>query len=164
VTFVSAVNAKNGMRINGASGQGIFDGVIGTTILRNINTTAGTAQMFNALTGVAVNATITVGSIAVTLNNSGAAGGSHDTDAFQNITGQFDLRPTTSIPNPILNDLSGAFTGTTSGGTGSASGLSASGSANDDQLLEFDASDSPSARTHDQTQPISSAVKYFYKV
>ena len=83
VTFVSITDIKNGMRINGANTQGILDGTNGTTILKNVDTTAKTAEMIVALTGVNQNANATVGSIAVTMDNSGAAGGSKQEDEFE---------------------------------------------------------------------------------
>ena len=76
VTFQGGIGSvKNGMRINGATMPGIPEGSAGTTILKNIDTTAGTAEMYNALTGAAVNATSTTTGISVTIDNSGAAGG-----------------------------------------------------------------------------------------
>jgi len=86
VTFQSSIgNIKNFMRLNGADARGIPDassGTPGTTILVDIDATARTAKMVNALTLAPVAATST-GSTAVTMDNSGAAGGSLQTDAFQ---------------------------------------------------------------------------------
>jgi len=162
VTFQGGIaNIKNGMRINGATAQGIPDGSFATTILRNINTTAGTAQMFDALTGAAVNATTTVNGVSVTMNNSGAAGGSHDEDAFQNITGTFEIRANGITSTPNLPD--GVYSGFSFGGGTAVQSISATGSAARDRM-NFDSSNSAGARTHDQTQPISSGVFYFYKV
>lgn len=112
VTFTSITDIKNGMRINGASAQGIPDGSTGTTILKNVDTTAKTAEMIDALTGADVNSTATIGSIAVTMDNSGAAGGGQQTDAMQVITG-------TSGDNRIGDNS--AMTGAFSGGAVSAS-------------------------------------------
>lgn len=161
VTFTSLGNVKNGMRISGASARGIPDatGIPGTTILRNINSTAKTAEMYDALTGAAVNATST-GATACTMDNSGAAGGSHDNDYFQNITGNFTHPRWETGLNPLTG--AGALVGTDNSGTNQsqiAVGLGL-GTA---QKLYFDASNSPSARTHDQTQPITSGGYYYYR-
>lgn len=166
VTFQGGIgNIKNGMRISGALAQGIPDGAAGTTILRNINITTGTAQMFNALTGAPVNATSTVNGIAVTMNNSGAAGGSHDEDALQNITGSFEIRDVQSS-SAVFNTL-GAFTLNESGPQ-NISQFSISLPSDLTDIINFDASQSTSpenAKTHpDQTQPKSSGVYYYYKV
>jgi len=84
VTIQTTVgNIKNFMRLNGASAQGIPDGVSGTTILVDIDETAKTATMVDALTFIPVAATSTVNGIAATIDNSGAAGGSLQIDAFQ---------------------------------------------------------------------------------
>jgi len=151
--------AKNGMRINGGSAQGIPDGAVGTTILRNLDTTAETGEMFDALTGAAVNATVTDGSFNITIDNSGAAGGSHDADAFQNIVGSVESRG----GNATLVSATGALTLNPGGGATEASTNSVTPPDDDFDLMNFDASNSPSARTHDQTQPISSAVYYYYR-
>jgi len=164
VTFQGGIGSvKNGMRINGAFiAAGIPESPNGTTILRNIDTTAGTAQMFNALTGVAVTATATTVGVGVTINNSGAAGGSHDADTFQNITGNIDIKGFQGGGN-VFTQPNGALSFIDNGGSPNTNGIGNAGITTPD-VLTFDASISPSARTHDQTQPISSAVKYFYKV
>lgn len=165
VTFVSIIDIKNNMRISGLSAQGIPDAtsiIPETTILKNINTAANTAEMFDALTGAPSTATSSGSGLTVTMNNSGAAGGSHDDDAFQNITGSFETREMEGggdmvvVHNDVFSD----------GGAGTTlnPGVTATGAANNpSQLSNFDASNSPFARTHDQTQPRSSAVYYYYK-
>jgi hypothetical protein len=150
VTFSAIGNIKNNMRINGALAQGIPDGSTGTTILRDIDTTAKTAKMYNALTGAAVPATSTVGSIAVTIDNSGAAGGSHDEDAFQGHRHE-PLSPTTSF-------LSGDNVITT--GTQAAVVQYNTAATTGDPVT--DTVNGP-PRTHDQTQPISQGIYYYYR-
>jgi len=109
-------NVKNFMRINGADARGIPDGssgTPGTTILVDIDATARTATMVDALTFTPVTATST-GSTAVTMDNSGAAGGSLQLDAGQghihkptvaNVDGSVDLVVGLSIARrDSLND------------------------------------------------------------
>lgn len=146
VTFQGGIgNVKNGMRINGAFAEGIPDAALGTTILRNINTTAGTAQMFDALTGVAVPATSTNNGVPVTLDNSGAAGGSHDEDTFQGHAHETWF----------------------SNSTGAGSVVGENTAANMNFLIPtsniIDDGISGVHRAHDQTQPISSGIYYYYK-
>lgn len=165
VTFAAGIgNIKNGMRINGASARGIPDaasGTPGTTVLRNIDTTAKTAEMYNALTGAAVNATST-GDTAVTMNNSGAAGGSHDGDFMQNILGQFDIhRPAAQAGVAPIYAPTGAFTATVNGSPTTKNLLSTQGPATLGDRINFDASGSINA--HDQTQPQSAGIYYYYK-
>jgi len=161
VTFQGGIgNIKNGMRISGASTDGIPDGAIGTTILRNINITAGTAEMFTAIGRFGVAATATFNGRAVTIDNSGAAGGSQDTDFFQNFTGSFDIASKNGGDSTITLPT-GVFTSVVDGGSGTTSGLQTVGPTQDD-LINFDASNS-GARTHSQTQPISSGAIYYYK-
>lgn len=161
VTFGAGIgNIKNGMRINGASARGIVDGVAGTTILRNINTATNTAEMYNALTGAAVNASSS-GNTAVTLNNSGAAGGSHDVDYFQGhrfYNGVNDNSP----------DHLWVYGGTTDEAPGSAltaifvepittpyyQGLTSAPKTD---------GVNGTPRTHSQTQPRSSGTYYYYR-
>ena len=159
VTFQGGIgNVKNGMRISGASVEGILDGAAGTTILRNIDTTAGTAEMFNALTGAAVNATSTTASVGVTIDNSGAAGGSHDEDAFQGhdrfieaVQGTDGVFvSTTRGTGPIKNG--GAFQASV---TVSAPTMITGG------YLTDGINGTP--RTRDQTQPISQGIYHYYK-
>ncbi len=95
VTIQTTVgNIKNFMRLNGASAQGIPDGVSGTTILIDIDETARTATMVDALTFAPVAATSTVNGIAATIDNSGAAGGSLQVDAFQGHFQEFNFTRT----------------------------------------------------------------------
>lgn len=163
VTFVSIADIKNNMRISGLSANGIPDGAVGTTILKNINTTTNTAEMFDALTGAPVNATLSGSGLSVTMDNSGAAGGSHDADAFQNITGGFNLHKVFTGAD-IIESPTGAFTK-----TDTAIPAFSLDTQNPNQVLtdvDFDASGSLlpfPARTHGQTQPKSSAVYYYYK-
>lgn len=84
VTFQTSIgNIKEGMRLNGASAEGIPDGTSGTTILVDIDETARTATMIDALTRIPVNATSTTSGVSVTIDNSGAAGGSLQQDTMQ---------------------------------------------------------------------------------
>lgn len=165
VTFSSIGNIKNEMRIRGASGRGIPDETDdGTTILRNINTAARTAEMYDALTDAPVFAT-SGGPTLVNMNNSGAVGGSHDEDAFQNIIGSFDIREVQGSSNITLNET-GAFSKLNAGGENTISGVSIGPPNELTDLITFDASDSTAeggAKTHDQTQPKSSGVYYYYK-
>ena len=80
VVFSSGIgNIKNGMRIQGA---GVPGSSAATTILKLINTSINAALMFDGLTGAPVNVA-TASGVGVTIDNSGAAGGSHDDDYFQ---------------------------------------------------------------------------------
>lgn len=163
VTFAGIGNIKNEMRISGASGRGIPDGSNGTTILRNVNTATGTAEMYDALTDAAVFA-ISGGPALVAIDNSGAVGGSHDDDYFQNITGEFFIRRA-ELDSGIITAPDGAITQTTNVGS-SQQQLDRLATMTNADRINFDASNSEAeggARTHDQTQPRSSGVYYYYK-
>jgi len=162
VTFSVLGNVKNGMRINGASARGITDatsGTPGTTILKNIDTTSKTAEMYNALTGAAVNASST-GSTACTMDNSGAAGGSHDLDAFQGhifYNGVADeAGQDIAVYDTTTNEAPGLATKNTAEGTVTPTlqGLTS--------LPKTDGVNG-TPRTHDQTQPESTGAYYYYK-
>lgn len=163
VTFVSIADIKNNMRISGLSTQGIPDGVIGTTILKNINTASNTAEMFDALTGAVANATSSGSGLAVTMNNSGAAGGSHDEDAFQ---GHWHNIQTDDAPP----STSGFLSSTRATGPSTASTVPANWTAGSQTapLVEttspIDDGINDPPQTHNQTQPRSSAVYFYYKV
>lgn len=167
VTFTSISNLKNGMRISGADAQGIPDatsGTKGTTILINIDTTALTAEMVDGLTGVVVNATSTVGSIATIMDNSGAAGGSEQSDFMQQITGEV-LDSTNSLfwDNDINISHSGALQPKGVSGPRASSG--ATGSSERGLVYDNSASISPNtAKTSEfQTNPQSTGVKKYQR-
>ncbi len=81
VTFQSSIgNVKNFMRISGGT---IPDGSSATTILINIDDSALTATMIDALTFSEVSVA-TASSVSATIDNSGAAGGSNEDDAIMN--------------------------------------------------------------------------------
>ncbi len=165
VTFSGgAGNIKNNMRINGADAQGVPSGLSGTTVLRNIDTAAGTAEMWGNLSMVPINATATIGGIAVTMDNSGSAGGSIDDDFLQNITGSFGIRGIAGTANTITANESGVFSKTIAGGSTSLNGLTSALPTENFDLISFDATNSPGARTHTQTQPLSSGAYYYYRV
>jgi len=86
--------------------------------------------------------------IDVTLDNSGAAGGSHDTDTFQGHR---------HGPPP---GESAYFTPGTQGFSGAVSRFEDTATTTGDPVT--DTVNGP-PRIHDQTQPISSAVYYYYK-
>lgn len=153
--FPPSTRPREWMRIQGGTVPG---GSGATTILRNYNETTNTAKMYDALTGAPVNVG-TASGVTATIDNSGAAGGSHDVDYLQNITGDFDVR----AGNPNIIVTSGAFSRTVGGGTTNASTDAVTPPNVQFDLIQFDASNSPSARTHTQTQPISSGAYYFYK-
>jgi hypothetical protein len=104
VTYVDITDIKNGHRISGADAQGIPDvtgsiSAVGTTILKDIDTTAKTATMIDALTKADVNATATIGSIATVMDNSGAAGGGQQEDVSQGHTHNMGIAATNGTVN-----------------------------------------------------------------
>jgi len=151
-------DAKNYMRIYGPAEIPLVN--VATVLLVDINTTAHTAKMIDALTGNPVLATGNATSEFVIVNNSGAAAGSQDEDAFQDITGEFDIRPSGT---PIISHPAGAFSFTLGGGTGTSQPITAAGAAVAEDLIEFTASDDINTRIHDQTQPKSTSVRFYYK-
>ena len=165
VTFQGGIGVvKNGMRLSGADTDGIPDatsGTPGTTIVKNINTTAGTAEMFDALTGASVNATATFNGRAVTLDNSGAAGGSKDDDFFQGHLR--DIGAQGSGRETFVSDMfTGAVTSSNNGRSFNAPFFfEDSNRAVTDNYITDGSFTTP--RPHDQTQPKSSAIYYFYK-
>lgn len=165
VTFVDFVgsgyegDAKNNMRIYGPAEIPAVN--TATTLLVDINTTTHTARLIDALTGDPVLATGNATNEVVLVNNSGAAAGSRDEDTFQNITGQLDIRA--SDTPPLISSDSGALNYTAAGGTGTSQPITSTGVAVPRDLLEFDASDSLGSNSHDQTQPRSTAVRFYYK-
>lgn len=165
VTFTSLpVVPRGGMRIQGA---GIPSSPVATTILRNYKTLPTvTAEMYNADTAAPV-IVPTASGVSVTIDNSGAAGGSHDKDYFQNITGSYEIAPPelASPGNEVIHNAQGAYTFITGGGiTVNVPKLDGVPPTSGTDLMQFNASNSPSARTHDQTQPISAGIYYYYKV
>jgi hypothetical protein len=159
---------KNGMRIREpVSGTFLPAEASNTIILVDVNKTLDTAKMIDALTGAPVNSSGNSGLLAFTIDNSGLAAGSRDTDYMQQITGQSDIRPAVTAAvaaDQIFTDPSGALDFNLSAGVaGTSAPLSAAGGAVTEHLLEFDSANSPSARTHDQTQPKSTGVYYYYK-
>jgi hypothetical protein len=162
VTFTSGANVKNNMRLNGASSAGIPDassGTPGTTILKDVNTTAKTASMYDALTGAAVNA-VGTGSVAITLDNSGAAGGSQDTDYFQGhifYNGVADDANLAYVYGSTVNEAPGVAVNSVSTQTPPAPTLQG--------LTSNPKTDGVNGtpRTHDQTQPKSTGVQFYYK-
>lgn len=164
VTFLTPFfegNAKNYMRIIASV---LPSGLTDTVLLVDINTATHTAKMIDALTGAPVLATGTVGFEVVFISNSGAAAGSYDEDALQNITGTLDMR--SAAGNPIFKDIgasSGALNFVIDGGTDTDPALSSTGVAVQDDRLDFNASDSLDAKIHDQTQPQSTAVRFYYR-
>jgi hypothetical protein len=156
---------KNGMRIREpVSGTYLPVEVSNTVILVDIDTTAHTAKMIDALTGAPVNSTGTSGPLGFAVDNSGAASGSIDDDYITNITGSADIRPAVTATTPadqIITNPTGAFNFTSAGGTGQSTPLSAAGALATEHLVDFDAS--LAVNTHYQTQPKSSAVLYFYR-
>lgn len=157
VTFVSITDIKNGMRISGADNEGIPDessGTPGTTILKNVNTTAKTAEMFNALTGAVQNANSTVGSIAITLDNSGAAGGSKQIDAMQKTKGS--VQGFSSTGTSDIGALSTTFLNSSGSNTGTT----------DRMRINFDNSLSTSpnaAKTNDDESRVKSILTNYYQ-
>lgn len=151
---------KNNMRIQQ---PGIIPGESSaTTIIRNYNSTTREAEMFDALTGDPV----IVGnfSFIADLDNSGAVGGSHDEDAFQNITGEFHSRRA-ELNSSIISSISGAFSVSVNAG-GSQQQLDRLATVSNADIIQFDASDSTAeggARTHNQTQPRSTVVRFYYR-
>lgn len=144
VFFVVTIgHVKNNMRIQGGTVPG---GASATTVLRNINTTTRTAEMYDALTGSPVNVA-PAASVVVLVDNSGAAGGSHDEDYFQT---HAHGTPGSTILNPTPN----GFRYGTDGGLGSEV---------DTTTIETTIGEPLPPRTHDQTQPKSSGVYYYYK-
>ncbi len=149
VTFASITDIKNGMRINGASVRGVPDGTTGTTILKNVDTTALTATMIDALTGLDIHTTetITAGAQAVTMDNSGAAGGGQQADAMQRITGNFGGKFASS-------DVETGTFSVSSGGSDRYSQFAATG-----YSIDFDNNDSTSpnaAKTNDDETRVKS--------
>lgn len=170
VTFQGgAGNIKNGMRINLASSEGIPDGAVGTTILKNINTATGTAEMIDALTGAAVPATATFNGRAVEIDNSGAAGGSHDDDAFQNHRHHIAHNTTLNAADPLI-DSENTLGRELSQGAPFSYQLKQEGAgflpavSGPTSLPIALITDPAAPNLHDQTQPRSSAVYFYYKV
>lgn len=137
VTFVDFLgsgyegDSKNYMRIFGSA-------VIpsDTVLLVDINTTTHTARMIDALTGDPALATGNATNEIVFINNSGAAAGSKDEDAFE----------THVHGTPGSTSLSAANAGVRYGSAGLAV---------DTTII--------TGRTHDQTQPRSTAVRFYYR-
>lgn len=147
VTFTSGIgNIKNGMRISGGTVPG---SPAATTILRSVDTSANTAKMYDALTDAAVNVASASG-VAVTINNSGAAGGSHDEDYFQghriNVGAGALLAGTTFDRRGNINFAVDQF-----------SNFNA-----EPQTIANDGINGP-PRVHNQTQPQSTGMYYYYK-
>jgi len=89
VIFTSITNIKNGMRISGGDSQGIPEAssvIPGTTILKDVDTSGSVATMIDGLTLIEVTATSTAASIPVTMDNSGASGGSNQLEQDNSIT------------------------------------------------------------------------------
>jgi hypothetical protein len=152
-------NSKNYMRIVDPAELPSIN--VSTVLIVDLNTTTHTARMIDALTGAPVLATGNNSVAVVTVDNSGAAAGSRDEDALQNITGQIDIR--SSVAPDIMSNELGALNFVKNGGTGTAAPITSAGGAVTEELLEFDASISPGAKTHDQTQPRSTSVRFYYR-
>ena len=171
ITFTTMTNIRNGMRISGADAQGIPEAsstVPGTTVLKNVDTTAKTAEMIDALTGLDVDSTATVGSIAVTMDNSGAAGGSKQDDAMQTIRGSFgSANGSGAGPWANWGFLAGAMgdsATTSSDGYGNWGGTT--GAAGHPKGVDFDSANSVSpntAKTNDDESRVKSTGVFFYQ-
>lgn len=127
-------DAKNYMRIYGPAEIPTVN--TATTLIVDINTTAHTAKMIDALTGAPVLASGNATNEVVFVDNSGAAAGSKDEDFFQD---HVHGTPGSTI-------LSAANAGVRYGSPG--------------VNVDTTTIDVP---THDQTQPKSTAVRFYYR-
>jgi len=148
-------NVKSGQRVQAT---GLPGGSTGTTIVRpgSIVTTPGSEsfQIMNAEDFTPVTASA---SGDLTLNFSGMAAGSAQTDAFQNITGSFEIRRAEGAGAPPVAFLGeNAISITVGGGTiTAASRVEVIPPDATLDLIEFDASDSPGTRTATENRALN---------
>ncbi len=144
VVTIGFVDGRNGMRIQ--SGSIIPGGSSGTTLLIDVGVLAANkARMIDALTGLPVTANATISSIPAIIDNSGAAAGSQDLDRFQ---GHAHETYFSSIFAP--GTLAGSRTAPNQNILIPTSTIISDGI-------------NGTPRPHDQTQPRSTGVYYFYE-
>lgn len=157
---------KNGQRVDAT---GLPGGGTGTTLVRPGSiVTAGGSESFLLMDAEDNTPVTATASGNLTLDFSGMAAGSAQSDTFQNITGSFESRNASGSIDQILftPGVNGAFDITLDDGIFSGSDCSVAGPNNIADTMRFDASQSPNARTSpaDEGRPINNLGIPYYKL
>ena len=158
-------NVKSGQRIQAT---GLPDPLLNTTVVRpgSIVTTPGSESflIMDVETGDPVTASASGN---LTMDFSGMAAGSHQDDALQNLTGSFELRNMDLTGDPPIIILNEGLVSNIIllGGTAGVTQIRPSALSSQTDIVEFDASNSPGAKTTtDETRARNALIVPYYRL